>query len=282
MKRTLMGLMGVAVGAGLLAVVACAPGQDEGPLELRLAVNGNPSTYVADYQQDIDWAGTGLERRFGARYTLVGAGDGVGADRTTVRLDSLAAVMSTPHGRQVFDTRHLVGIEFELAISERGGIPQYPEDAPVLDMGPMMEREVSLSRLMNFGFPELPSDPVQVGDTWTTHSSRPQVEAVVHLMAEVTTEYRFAGWETVDGVDCARIEGRIAGEMEGLVGSEDDPAFTYAGTLQGNATWLLDPISGTLMSMTGDETSDGVLTQGEKETPIQQITRIQIGLADGS
>ena len=248
-----------------------------GPIDLRFASSDEPATYLASYEQDIDWGGAEVARRFGARYTVTAVGPGDGSLPATVRLDSLGVGVSSPHGRNVFDTRHLAGTEFEVRIPERGGIPVY-QDEPVFDMGAALERQVHLSRLVNYAFPELPDHPVEVGDSWTTQTSRQQVEAYLSMPADLTTEYRFAGWEVVEGVRCAKIEGNLASQMTAHAQLGDGQDVSYTGTLEGQATWLFDPGSGTLVRMTAEESSDGLLTQGEKDTPIRQHTQVQIGL----
>jgi hypothetical protein len=180
-----------ASGLGLLWLCACAqaPGA-KGPVDLAFAENVDPTTYVVEYEQDIRWGEGKVERRYGAEYTL-GAG---GGPQGHARLETLRIAMSTPHGRQTIDTRHLAGIEFELRIPATGGRPGYDEDTPVLEMPGMLEGEVALARLMDYGFPELPDGPVEVGHRWTGHSSHPHVEAQVMATANATTDYHFAGW----------------------------------------------------------------------------------------
>ena len=121
--------------------------------------------------------------------------------------------------------------------------------------------------------------PVEVGDTWTAESSREHVEAQLTMPATFTTEYRFAGWETIAGVDCVRIEGRVAGGMEGTGEQHLGPALEYSGTLEGRITWLFDPIAGAVVQASGEETSEGILTAGAAETPIKQTTLIEIDRA---
>lgn len=270
--------------AGLLAFAACsgdAEAGEEAPLDLRFAAFGEPQSYRAEYEQDIKWGTSDVERRYGARYTFTRFGESTEGLRVTARLDSLGVGVSSPHGRQVFDARYLTGSEFQLMIPERGGAPTYQGEV-IFDMTGMLEGEVALSRLMNFGFPELPDHPIKIGDSWTSGSARSQVEAYLTMPANFETEYRFTGWETIDGVDCARIEGRITGEMAARAALQYGQSADYTGSLQGQATWYFDPASGSLMRMSGEESSDGWLTTGEKETPIKQQTRIDIRRRDAS
>ena len=275
MRRRLIWLT---AGAGLLVLAGCSGDAEAGveaPLDLRFAASSEPYTLVAEYEQDIAWGTSEVLRRYGARYTFIVIGDGDGGLPASVRLDSLRVGMSSPHGRQVFDTRYLAGSEFKVTIPERGGTPAY-ESEPVFEMAGMLEGQVEISRLMNYGFPELPDRRVNVGDSWTTSTSRPQVEAYLTMPAELTTEYRFAGWETVEGVECVKIEARLAGEMTARAVLQHGQQADYTGSLQGQATWFFDPAAGVLMRMSGVESSDGLLTTGEKETPIKQETRIEI------
>jgi hypothetical protein len=59
--------------AGLLAFAACsgdAEAGEEAPLDLRFAAFGEPQSYRAEYEQDIKWGTSDVERRYGARYTF--------------------------------------------------------------------------------------------------------------------------------------------------------------------------------------------------------------------
>jgi hypothetical protein len=68
----------------------------------------------------------------------------------------------------------------------------------------------------------------------------------------------------------------VTGSMSGSAEQTRGPALEYAGTLTGRIVWLFDPIAGSVLSVSGEETSEGVLTAGDAETPIQQTTTIEI------
>lgn len=295
-----------ATAAIALAVAACS-GDEGGAVELRFQGGEMPRTWVASYEQDLEWGSAAIQRRFGARYTLIGTGAASGAApspdaaasseaaaspdaaaspeaagatpgpagpdvRLRLHLDSLAIVVTLPHGRQAFDTRHLVGDEVDLSVAPRGGRPEWPDGIPTLEIG-MMEGRVSLDRLVDVGFPELPGDPVAVGDRWTGRATRPDVEANVEATADVTTEYELAAWETAGGIRVARIVGRLAGQ---ITASDPDAGTAFAGSLEGTLTWHFDPDAGALVDMSGETTSDGVLTVSGNESTVRQRTRVRI------
>lgn len=264
-----------AIGLGVLA--ACSGGQSTPTsTELRFSGTAPRADFLVEYAQSIGWGSADLERNYSARFSLTAIGMDGGQTRLLATLDSLSVVHATPHGRGLVDARHLVGVEFELSLPAKGGRPAYPENTPVLLMPGNLEGELSVSRFMDFAFPALPEDAVGTGDSWTGESTHPHVEAHVHTTAAMTTEYQLTGWEVVDGVECARIEGRMAGEVTAAPSDLYGSTVEFTGTIEGEFTWMFDPTGGALVSVEGQTTSDGTLTVDGEATPIRQQTQIRI------
>lgn len=271
---------------GLAGCTAGERGGAEGPIDLRFALaNEGAVTYTAEYDQEVlvDMGDHAMEagRRYGARYTITGAGGAEGRHEGSVRLDSLGIAVTSAQGRQAFDTRHLIGDEFTMTVREAGGAPEYGGEVPTLDLGPMLGGEVGPTLLMDYGFPQLPDLPVSEGDTWEGTVTRSQLEGILEVVAHLTAEYTFAGWETVGGVDCVRIEASISGDLSGL-GEQHDVAFDYSGSLQGSRVWLFDPTSGSLVQMNAEESTEGRMTSESVNAPVQQHTTVQIRSVNGS
>jgi hypothetical protein len=241
--------------------------------------DGASTTYTAEYAQNVlvDMGDHAMDasRQYGARYTITGTGDGSANRQASVRLDSLGIAITTAQGRQAFDTRHLIGDEFTISVGETGGAPEYGGEMPAIDMGPMLGGEVGPAQLMGYGFPQLPDQPVSEGDTWQGTSTRSQVEGVLRVTGSLAAEYTFADWETVGGVDCVRIEATITGELTGLGEALEIP-FDYSGTLNGTATWWFDPASGSLVRMSAEESTDGLMTSETIRAPVKQQTTVHI------
>ncbi|MDX1395413.1 MAG: hypothetical protein R3195_13575 [Gemmatimonadota bacterium] len=261
--------------AALAALTACSAGP-EGPVELRLSSPPAETSFRASYRQDIDWGQTPVSREYGARYTMRAGSDTPGGAPAT--LDSLAITVHTPHGSQSLDTRALVGESFGVSVPPRGG-PATFTDEPVFEMPGLLEGRVALSRLVDYGFPPLPDEPVRPGDVWTARHGRPHAEGQIIVRAEIETEMRFAGWETVGNVECVRLEGRIRGTAAGGAPQARGPEVEYDGDIDGSVEWLLDPATGVVLRATVEEVSEGVLAAGRAETPMRQVTRIRITAA---
>jgi hypothetical protein len=249
----------VLVAVLLAGVGGCAAGEggvEAGPVDLRFALeNGGLAAYTAEYEQDVlvDMGDHAMEagRRYGARYTITGAGVRDGRHEGSVRLDSLDIAITTAQGRQAFDTRHLIGGEFTMTVGEAGGAPGYGGEVPAIDLGPMLGGEVGPTLLMDYGFPQLPDHPVSAGDTWEGTSTRSHIEGILEVSAHLASEYTFAGWETVGGVECVRIEASITGDL-------------------------------LLVQMDGEESTEGVMTSESVNAPVRQHTTVHIRSVAGS
>ena len=145
----------------------------------------------------------------------------------------------------------------------------------------LLEGRVALSRLADYGFPPLPEAPVRPGDVWTARHDRPHAEGQIIVQAEIETEMRFAGWETVGDVECVRLEGRVRGRAAGGAPQVRGPDVEYGGEIEGSIEWLLDPATGVVLRVTGEEVSEGILAAGRAETPMRQVTRIRISTRRG-
>jgi hypothetical protein len=250
--------------------------------QMRFAPDAPPYSYVASYEQDVEWGAAEIERRYGARVTIpastrtAAAADG----RIRARLDSLGVAITIHGGRQAFDTRHLAGAELEMRIPPGGGPPTYFGDVPALEIG-MLEGRVSLDRLLDLGFPDLPPGPAAVGDRWSAEWTRPMIEAHVAATATITVDYELAGWDTIDGVECARIEGRLTGPITAGSAESEADATRYSGTVEGTLTWHFDPEAGSVVAMAGETASDGTLTVSGNDSRVRQVTRIRIERRDG-
>ena len=279
------------VGTCLLAAVgavSCAEAGDADraePIDLKFDPSvGLSITYVANYNQAIALHMGGQEmsatREFAAKYTITGTDPAEGSARGTVRVDSLNVALVSAQGRQRFDTRNLIGSEFVIGVAPTGGSPTYEGEIPAPDFGAMAGGEVPVSSLLEYAFLHLPDHPVSPGDTWSGMAVRKQIEGSLRVTANLTTAYTLIGWSEVDGTDCARIDGQVSAD---ITGTEEQMGSTwdYSGGLEGTASWCVDPATGSLVEMTGEEKSAGSITSGENDIPIEQTTTIQIRKIEG-
>ncbi len=257
-----------------LAAVGCRGADAPVQLAYRFdATQGNG--YAAELAHEIDFSmgdhGMHGSRQLRARYTILGE---------TARLDSIRASMIWGENQQRFDTRHLAGVSFPLAVPATGGTPTYDvATLPVIEMGGQAGGTVPASIMIDYGFPTLPSEPVTTGSTWSETRRYPRLEAFMWVTADVTTTYRVKGRKTVEGTRCMEVTSESAGTLsEGSFNGDPQP---YEGQLTGSATWCFDADSGVLVQMIGEEVTDGVSAGTERpDIVIKQTTKFEVRSTD--
>jgi hypothetical protein len=236
-----------AIAVLLCAAAACARAPAD-PVRLTLTQASDVAghAYAAEMVQSITFAlPTGTqrgEREYRIRFTFADA-QPAAADSVdvTARLDSVRAIMSSPHGRQVVDTRTLLGRTFPLRYARSGGAPSYTASPPAADFG-MFGGAFPVSIMVDFLFPRMPDQPVQVGDGWERVHVRRQVDGgSVLTEGNITSRYKLAGYENHDGVRLARLEvassgdiGEVGAQGSGSTGRLESTGFILLGTLDGS------------------------------------------------
>lgn len=238
-----------------LALLAAACGASDAPVQLTWHLDaGRPDSYTMSLTHEIDFSmgdhGMHGLRELGASYTLLGD--------AMVRLDTVRASMIWGENRQRIDTRHLAATSFP-----------FPEQSPVIEMGGRNGGPIPVSHLIEYGFPTLPTEPVRAGSTWNEARSGLRPEGFLQVTANITTTHRVKGPNTVNGRDCLEIESTATGTLSD--GAMEGNTVPYAGTLAGTATWCFDTASGTLVTMRGEEVTQG--TSSVPDRPDMQISQ---------
>jgi hypothetical protein len=220
-------------------------------------------------------------RELSGGYTIRASETSNGADlQGVVRLDSARATLVMGPGQQRADTRHLPGREFSLALPRAGGVPVYGDEMPSIEMGERGGGAVPVSVLIDYGFPRLPDEPASVGSSWTEQRTRRQLESTMWVTAEITTTYTVVGHDTVQGSRCLLIESESSGTLS--KGFAHGTSMDYVGELRGSATWCFDAAAGTLVHMSGQETTDGRVESQQASASIAQTTSITIQHVNGT
>ena len=103
----------------LLLLSAGCGAAPNGPVQLTMqpaAANG--ISYASDLTQSVTWHSPQRElqgeRTYRIGFTITSASAAGDSIRAAARVDSMRAVMDSPHGRQVIDLRRAVGSTFTL------------------------------------------------------------------------------------------------------------------------------------------------------------------------
>lgn len=245
------------------AAKKAAPTEASYTLEYRLP-KGTPVTYrnTQTSTQTMEMMGQSMNVTSNKAlvFTLM-PGDFKGnQQQMTVTIDSMEADIGTPQGPFTADAATVVGKSFEMYLSTLGKeLDLSGADAIKYSIGAAGERSI----LPDFQgiFPDLGSAPVKVGDTWTVRDTTNIDEGGVALAITTETVDKVEGFESVGGVDCARITGTVTGQAKGA-GEQQGTQVGIDSKMSGTETWLFAYKLGRLVKFNSEMSMDGAVTLG--------------------
>jgi hypothetical protein len=117
-------------------------------------------------------------------------------------------------------------------------------------------------------FPDLPGKAIEVGDSWPSSNVINESTAAGNVRMDLQYINTLNGFETVDGMKCARITSKITGKISG---SGFD--WVLEGTYKGTDVWNFAPKEGIYVQSTSDSVSEMTISvSGEQAMTIPGTT----------
>ncbi len=214
--------------------------------------------------------------------TVVSKGLRDGKYALEVTIDAMTVDIGTPQGDMSPDLAGLIGQSFEMSLSVLGEESDLPDPETMqYDLGPGGKRNaISGFQMM---FPNLTNEPIKVGDTWTTTDSLSEESSggSVHLSFESVNT--LAGFEVIDGRECAKIAATFSGTIEGD-GMSGPAEWTSEGVTEGTSTWYFAFEEGIFVRETTEGTGMGTVfaegPQGSMAIPTSQDFTMEVRLIE--
>jgi hypothetical protein len=275
-------LIAIVAAAALLAGCAAkkAPeafwGDPETGLILEYRMPEEPLTYemISTFLQSMDMGGQTVDTKSTSMTTMSIASRGAknGDLMLTVTLEDASVGVDAPGAGLEADMSEAIGKSFEMTLSALGEEKDLPDPNSIqYDLGLGGKRSAISSVQMMF--PDLPGRPVKVGDSWTTVDGFTEEGGGGNMTISFETVNTLVGFETVNGMECAKIEALYQGTIEGS-GAEGPAEWESEGEIEGVSTWYFAYKKGVLVSdaMEGTGTADVVAQtpQGEMKIPTMQ------------
>jgi hypothetical protein len=128
-----------------------------------------------------------------------------------VQIDTMAQTMDSPQGSAGGNIAAAAGKLFNIVLSPSGNEVDLTEAKQIVlnteGFGP-----TDASQSLNKFFPDLPTGIIAPGYTWTTIDSLDNRTATTGEKVTANSEYKFEGFEIVDGVNCAKISSVTSGK----------------------------------------------------------------------
>lgn len=190
----------------------------------------------------------------------------------TVTIDDATVAVDAPGAELDPDMTDVIGKSFEMALSILGEEKDLPDPNSVqYDLGPGGKRS-AISNVQML-FPDLAGRPLKVGDSWTTVDGFSEKGGGGDMTISFESVNTLVGFETIDGMDCAKIEAEYAGTLEGK-GTEGPAQWSSEGELEGVSTWYFAYEHGILVKDTTEGTGTATVVaqtpQGEMTIPTMQ------------
>jgi hypothetical protein len=197
--------------------------------------------------------------------------------RATLTLDTLSMTFDIVPEDMAIDLSPWIGKKMGLILSPTGdetfvGIDTLPD----IRFDQISDETFSIHSLLRNPFPDLPSQPIRIGDTWQGGGSYSQTQR--HIDTEVTTHSTntLEDIDTLDGLACLRMKTKMTGTLDGS-GKQMGMDVVFEGDLESTTTWYFAHETGTLVKLISDQFMEGTIAvagQVEMVVPMTQQTRI--------
>lgn len=196
-----------------------------------------------------------------------------------ITFESMEAGMKSVQGEFSADTEGVVGKSFDLVLSPLGDEVDLSGAEDIkYSAGPLGDRSVKSD--FEGAFADLAGRPVKVGDSWTSTDSVSIDQGNSVVLIESESVHTLDGYETVDGLECARVVTEVTGAISGE-GEQMGAPLVFDGTLGGSESWYFAYKEGYLVKTSSDMSSDIVVTVQagqEMKVPVKGTIRFETTL----
>ena len=198
-----------------------------------------------------------------------------------VTIDDLSISVTGAQGDMSPDTSAVKGKSFDMVLSPLGAEVDVSGAEAITYAIATESRDLS-SGFKTF-FPDMPGKPVNVGDTWPSSVSTTEKTTSMSIRIELQNVNTLEGFETVDGMECARIAAQVTGTINGS-GNQMGQDLTFAGTVKGKDVYYFAVKEGFYVKAVSDSTAQmsiDVAAAG-MSIPVTQTSKSEVKLSKKS
>jgi hypothetical protein len=170
-----------------------------------------------------------------------------------VTIDDIAASVTGAQGDMSPDMSSIKGKSFDMILSPLG-VEVDVSGAEALTYAIATESRNIASGFKVF-FPDLSGKAVQIGDTWPSTDAVEEKTGSMTIQTQLQSVHTLEGFETVDGMECARVSSQVTGTISGS-GSQMGQDMTFSGTSKGKNVWHFAVKEGIFVKGTSEATTE--------------------------
>jgi hypothetical protein len=198
-----------------------------------------------------------------------------------VTIDSMELTIDSPQGGLSPDMSGVVGKSFDMTLSSLGKEAGL-SGAKQIKYSVGMQGERNIASEFEAVFPDLAAEPLKVGGTWTTRDTIRVEDGASKITITLKSLNTLVGYETVMGMECAKISSDVTGAMEGE-GEQGGQPLVFGGEVTGDDTWYFAYKEGLFVKNASNGAVEGEITvggPGGMVIPMQQTTKIETALVN--
>lgn len=153
-----------------------------------------------------------------------------------IKIDSLSQHVESPQGAVGGSINDVIGKSFNIVISPKGKVIDISEASKIVYTVDGSGESNLAVEFMHY-FPPLPANEIKPGDTWVTNDTINDKDSSNTVWMPVESTFKFEGFESIDGVDCARLTATLSGQRKMTTQSQGMEIHT-SGTFTGTETLI--------------------------------------------
>jgi hypothetical protein len=197
-----------------------------------------------------------------------------------VTIDGMSINTKSPQREFSPDMSPIIGKNFIMILSSLGEELDVSGAKSIQYEGPTGKRNLA-SRFQTL-FPNPAGKPVKTGDSWTTQDAIVEEGETGKVTINFKNVHTLEGFETVQGMECARIKAKVSGNLDGD-GTQGGATYTVKGSYEGTDTWYFAYKEGILVKLVSAGVVDAMVDVTSPQSltiPTKQEMKVEITLIE--
>jgi len=194
-----------------------------------------------------------------------------------VTIEDMAITITGPQGDMSPDMTSVRGRTFDMVLSPLGAeVDVAGAEAITYEMATGTRNIATGFKLF---FPDLPAKSLKVGDTWPSSGGTDEKAGGLNLRLDFQNANTLEGFETVDGMECARVRSQVTATISGS-GNQQGMDMAFSGTGKGTDLWYFAVKEGIYVKSSADMTMDMSITISAmgQTIPVKQTRKGEVRL----
>ena len=196
-----------------------------------------------------------------------------------ITIDSMKSHVVTPQGELSPDMSNVIGKSFDMALSPLGKEVDLSGSESI--QWELAGEKHSITPDFQTIFPDLADRPVKIGDSWESKDTISIKEASSEVRISLEGMNTLVGYETMNGVECARITTEFTGTVDGK-GKQQGIDLVTEGEVKGTDTWYFGYKDGLLVKLISSGVAEAMITGSGPQNitiPMTQEIKVETTLA---